>query len=622
MKINILNEELRNQIAAGEVIENPASVIKELVENSLDANAKNITIHIENYGLKKIVVEDDGIGIPKEELKKATLRHATSKIKDLNDLYSIKTFGFRGEALASIFSVSKAKIYSKIKESEVGYEYDGKEIIEKNFKNGTKVKVEDLFYNTPARRKYLRKEIIEYKEMLKIIEIFSLINYNVNFKVFHNKKLVFNKPSLNNLKENLIYLLKIPKNKLVKVNFKDIFSIEGYISSYDYVFNNKKKQYIYVNGRYIKSKLIEKAIYDAYGTKLMGKNPFFMINIMIDPEIIDVNIHPKKIEVKFENEILVYNKVYNAILDVLKKNEKVIEIKDLNKYSENLKGENLDLQNSIEKKDKKIFNENFNSNNKFNDIKSNFTKTIQKELSDKFSNLDLEYNYKNHFKKENSLNSKVEEYNYSDKNLDFYDDCKTNRKKGPLYNKLKEYRILGQINKTFILIEIPNELLILDQHIIEEKKFFEELKSNKNFIKKEKLLVPKEILLNHFEILNFKLFEGFLKNIGYKLKLEKNTLYIYEIPKFFNQTLDISIIKEILTEELEVKDIENYFYNTFASKACKKSIKSGKELTNYEIKKLIEDLRYIQEPYNCPHGRPILMSISFSELEKYFKRII
>jgi DNA mismatch repair protein MutL len=324
MSINLLPPEIINQIAAGEIIENPASVIKELVENSIDAKAKRIEIILKKSGFEKIIGKDDGIGISKEDLILAPKRHATSKIKSFEDLYSIKSFGFRGEALASIFSVSKAKIISKQKGDKIGnlisYEDISKtEEIQTDF--GTIIEVKDLFYNTPVRKKYLKSEKKELKDILDIVEKISLANSNIFIQVKNDDKLIFNKPFFNNLEDNIIYILgKDLKGNLLKVEneFKGI-KIYGFIGNPSEIsYPVKKNQYIFVNSRFIKSKLVSDAIYEGFSTNLMeGRHPFFVIFIDIDPEIIDVNIHPKKIEIKFENEIEIFSNVKNSIYNVV-----------------------------------------------------------------------------------------------------------------------------------------------------------------------------------------------------------------------------------------------------------------------------------------------------------------
>jgi len=638
-KINILSEELRDQIAAGEVIENPASLIKELVENAIDAQAKNIIIKIKGSGIEKIEVIDDGIGINKDELPKAPLRHATSKIKDFNDLYSIKTLGFRGEALASIFSVSQATLYSKPKEQEKGYfiTYKNNAIKEKEGPNGTIVTVSNLFYNTPARRKYLKTSIQEYKEILKLIESYAIINYDISFKLFNEGKIVFYKPTFKNLKENILYLFKDEKGYLLNVNYKNSIEIEGFISDNRLQLRNKNKQYIFVNKRFVKSKLIEKAIYDAYGTTLMGKHPLFILNINIDPEIIDVNIHPKKIEIKFENEIFVYNKINQVITNVLNRNKNIIDInikekeKELNlfenKINNNIENrDNLSVElkknlNPEEKIDKKDNIE--TSLNKLKEYTVRIEGNINKEALKRTYQRDLnesilkEEDKENYTYSKNKINKKLETYGL----VKDEEEIKKEDKPGALYDYFENYKLLGQINKTYILVETKDALVTIDQHVVEEKYHFEKIKK-KFSLKQHSLLREKEYSLNEIELVNLKENEKFIRGIGFDFDIKYNKIIIKKVPIYFNKIIDFEGIIELLRDIKDINNFEEEIYDRIASISCKMSIKGGMELTNYEMKKLIEKLRHIQDPYNCPHGRPILLKITFKELEKHFKRTI
>jgi DNA mismatch repair protein MutL len=310
MTINLLPEEIVNQIAAGEVIENPSAVVKELVENSIDANSTQIDIEIEDSGLKKIIIKDNGLGMSKEDILKSPKRHATSKIKSFSDLYNIKTMGFRGEALASIFSVANAKIISKHKDLEKAYELtskDPKNLKESGLAQGTSITVENLFYNTPARKKYLRSNNIEFRSILDIIYRYTIYYHNIKFTLKHNSKTIINKPIFKTKLDNISYILGSDlKDKLLYFEEeKKGLKISGFIGNpaqitYPYV----KNQYLYVNSRFVKSKLIKDAIYVGFSTNLMTqRHPFFVLFIEIDPEIIDVNVHPTKIEIRFENEL-------------------------------------------------------------------------------------------------------------------------------------------------------------------------------------------------------------------------------------------------------------------------------------------------------------------------------
>ena len=630
MGIKLLSDEIINQIAAGEVIENPSAIIKELIENSIDAKSTQIDIEIENAGLKKIVIKDNGIGISKNDLLNAPKRHATSKIRNFEDLYHINSMGFRGEALASIFSVAKTKIISKQKDKEA-FEINSSDInkiIQSSGFVGTTIIVEDLFYNTPVRKKYLKSENIELKNILDIVKRFLISYKNIKFTLKHNSKSLINKPILISELDNIYYLFeKEIRGNLLEINFKEKgIKINGFIGNPSAItYSNKKNQYLFVNKRFIKSKLIKDAIYEGFSTNLMeGRNPFFVLFIEIDPEIIDVNIHPSKIEIKFENELEIYLLIKNAISKVFSEN--II----FKQFSENNE-KDLDLNQHL--KDNKFEN---NDNNNNNDNYNYNYKTNKNNLNGTLDNLNKSYFTKETQKplyikeKINTFNEFQDEVN----NENFEDISKEISTKdkvtyGPLYEKLKEYRIIGQVNKTFIIIEVENEMIIIDQHVAEEKFYFEkfklELKNKK--ISSQTLLNSEVLSLTKQEMLLYKENFDLLQKLGFKIEeFGENEIIIREVPIGINkEVISPKIIIEILYEisiDNKFKLLETKKIEKLASMACKKSIKAGHEMTIPEIHKMIENLKKLKEPFNCPHGRPILLNWSFKDLEKKFKRIV
>ncbi len=646
MTIKLLNSEIINMIAAGEVIENPAAIVKELIENSIDAKSTLIEINIEDYGFKKIQIKDNGIGISKEDLLKAPIRHATSKIEKFDDLYNIKTMGFRGEALASIFSISKAKIISKKKDSKKAYEIsyeDLSKVKESSNSTGTLVIVEDIFYNTPARKKYLKSGNKEFKEILDIINRFILIHPEIKFILKHNNKLIINKPKFKEQYDNLKYIFgKEIENNLLKINENQDNSglkITGFISNpSNLTYPIRKNQYLFVNKRFIKSKLIRDAIYEGFGTNLMeGRHPFYVLNIEIDPEIIDVNIHPTKIEIKFENELEIYTYIKNSIQKIFQNQtifkpfEKTTKPEkeeiNLNSYEEINSNENLEYN----KKNNFNNSENYNSSNNSNQSKSYFNKETQKELKNIIKENTQEYNYNNYnsdaYINHNKNHHENNEFDHDKSNSISNKNSENNY--GPLYERLKEYRIVGQINKTFIIIETPTEMILIDQHVAEEKfyyeKFKEELENKK--IKSQILLKSEIIELTNTEYLMFKENKDLLNKLGFQIEeFSGNSIIVRAVPiGIRNELLNPKIIKDILYEisiDNKFKLLENNKIEKLASISCKRSIKAGHELTQSEIKRIIEDLKKLKEPFNCPHGRPILLNWEFKELEKKFKRIV
>lgn len=601
MSIELLSDEIINQIAAGEVIESPSAVVKELVENSIDSGADEIEISIVNSGLDKIQITDNGCGISKEDLLKAPLRHATSKIKSFNDLYNISTMGFRGEALASIFSISDASIKSKF-DNET-FEIKSNDIStlnESSCKSSTTITVENLFYNTPARKKYLKSEALEFKAIIDIVNRFEVFYHNIKFVLKHNSKTIVNKPKFESKLDNLYYVLgKDLKDNLFEFNEKiNGIKVYGFISKpSNLTYSFRKNQYLYVNNRYIQSKLIRDAIYEGYSSNLMtGRHPFYVLFIDIDPEIIDCNVHPTKIEIKFENELEIYEFISNVI-------KKQFETKESFKEFE-VKEENKSLNEIISEVEDTIRGRVYNEPKEID--KSKYYSSEKQSHFDVVNEDNIEFN-----------RIKKVEINELDEKL------------GPLGKELNEYKILGQLNKTYIIVETPKELLLVDQHVCEEKYYFEKFKEMKNSSqnKSQMLLKPELIHLTNSEMILFEENFDLMKQIGFDCnKFGDNEVKINSVP--------INIRNEILTKEnlrdmlynilinKKIKCVEEENNSKLASMACRISIMAGDELTMPQMKRMIENLKRLKQPFNCPHGRPTFLKYSYYELDKKFKRII
>lgn len=627
MSINLLPEEIVNQIAAGEVIENPSAVIKELVENSIDAGAYNIEVEIENSGIKRIAVKDNGSGIEKDDLLKAPLRHATSKIKSFSDLYNIKTMGFRGEALASIFSVAKSKIISKRADSDIAWEITSEnkdEVKESACQNGTCIHIEDLFYNTPARRKYLRSDNMELKAILDVINRFEVYYHNIKFNLKHNGKILINKPAFKTPEDNIYYVLgkELRDNLLYFEKEMDGLKVSGFLgkpSNITYPF--RKNQHMYVNSRYVKSKLVRDAIYEGFGTNLMeGRHPFFVAFIDIDPEIIDVNVHPTKIEIRFENELEIYEFMRNAVKEVFEKNE---TFKPFEKRVES-RDERLEKHIDLGVSDSDIRKER-------GEEKTYFSKETQKPLEVAESESELSkvlidssensYDFQDDMidDKSNIDNSPISNQAADSESLSF----------GPLYETLKDYRIVGQINKTFIILETPKEMIVVDQHVAEEKFFFETFKEQveNSSVKSQNLLKPEMISFTNQEMLLYKDNLDLIEKLGFKTEeFGSNEIVVRAVPiGIQGEIVNAQTLKDIIHEitvDKKFKSLEEEKLEKLASMSCKRSIKAGHEMTIPEIHRMIENLKRLKEPFNCPHGRPILLNWSFTDLEKKFKRIV
>jgi len=605
MTINILPDEIVNQIAAGEVIENPSAVVKELVENSIDAGSNLIEIEIFNSGFDKIIIKDNGCGIEKSELIKVPMRHATSKITNFNDLYSIKTMGFRGEAMASIFSVAKTRVISKVEDND-SYEINSEntnEIKKSSCNLGTTIIVEDLFYNVPARKKYLKSPTLELKSIIETVRRFCVVYNNCKFILKHDDKILINKPIFESVSDNLIYVLdRDLKNNLLEINSEEQgISVTGFIAKpAEITYAYKKNQYTFVNNRFVKSKLINDAIISGFTSNLMEhRHPMFVINIEIDPEIIDVNVHPTKTEIRFENELEIFEFVKKSIKRAFEINTNFKEFEEEKVQERQIKLSEIDeVEFEISEKIQtpKIESKNY------------FTEDKQKTLEVKEDVVDYQ----------KSFISEVPKVEISEE-----------IKKGPLSYAFENYRIIGQMHKTYIIVETKGEMYLIDQHAAEEKVFYEKFVQDfkNSCVKKQNLLKSVIINLTPEEMLILDENKNIIKKMGFNFEnYGGSDIIVRTVPiDIFGKPMNVEKLKEILydlTIDKKSEKLEEINLAKLASRSCRTAIKGGDELTYLEMKKLIEELKKIEEPFNCPHGRPTILKWSFYELEKKFKRIV
>ena len=626
------------------MVERPSSVVKELVENSIDAGAKNISIEILDGGQKNIKVIDDGAGIHADDIEKAFLPHATSKIKYVEDIYKIHTLGFRGEALPSIASVSRTKLNSRTKESTSGMEISQSSgdilyIKEIGCNVGTTIEVKDLFFNVPARQKFLKTPQRESALISDVLGRLALANSEISFKLINNDKKVFSTYSSTNLCDTIRYIYgkEVVDNITSFEKYNDIMSVHGYIGNAQISRGSRNRQSIFVNKRYIKSGLITAAVENAFKSFLtVHKFPFFVIFLDIFPEYIDINVHPQKTEIKFQEDKavfkLVFDAVHTAIGNSLRGNfeisqedneddsEKEVEkhslrkdIYDFNKIvvDEKVKEElEKTIQIPIDFSYKSINNETDNSKNQPHEYSNvpQSTSNYGNEASDELLTPRITENVK--------------------ENADINYDKSVVRSLNEIskISKFPELRIIGQFNKTYILGEVYNELYLIDQHAAHEKVLFEKYKKEiiNSEVVSQILLIPTVIELSFDDYSYYIENEVIFNKTGFHIiEFGENTISIKEVPiilgkpdikNLFNEILDN--LKNMGTgETVEIK------YNRIASLACKAAVKANNSLSDLEMNKLINDLRYIEEPFTCPHGRPTIIKITLNELEKRFKRI-
>ena len=687
-KINILSAELSNKIAAGEVVERPASVVKELVENSLDAGSTNIKIIIKEFGIEQIRIIDNGSGISNDDLERAFLRHATSKIREDYDLFHIKTLGFRGEALASISSVSRVTIKSCAGEAQgkMLVLEAGKVISEEYYApiKGTDLSVENLFYNTPARLKYLRNAHTEQANITNVIYKFALSYPNVSFELHVDDKITFKTYGDGDVHKILskIYNMSVARNMISFSGNNDDYKVYGYISVPDETRASKNYINIFINGRYIRNYIIQNSIIDAYGTLLMkNRYPLCVINIDMDPILLDVNVHPTKQEVRLSKEaelislikgviserLANYTYIPQGMNNVLTKKEKAnIEkfnfLDELdNKFGMQTEENNTFLFNkgqneaNFVKEDDIDFGEDNDIHKLQEELNSNNESHIrrqQTEISGMESSLpDLSYtarpreNYTKYGDKptkkeiENFMNfSKREEIGEATKeevsntivkdnsHFDEIKNLKIVQDESMEVKTLPDLKVLAQIFKTYILSEADNKLYLIDQHAAAERYNYEKLQRDfidRNNYKKQ-MLIPMTFDFSIEEAAEIR--NNFEKFTELGIDFEEfgdNSYVVREFPGWIEEDeeemIKIIVEKVLNNNKITFNELRN---DAIAMASCKMSIKANQILSEVEMNKVISDLYKCKNPFTCPHGRPIITKMEKKDLEKMFKRIV
>lgn len=684
-KINILSAELSNKIAAGEVVERPSSVVKELVENSIDAGSTNIKIIIQEFGIKQIRIIDNGSGISNDDLERAFLRHATSKISADYDLFHIETLGFRGEALASISSVSKVTIKSCSGEAQGKMLIlEGGKVVQSEFYapiKGTDLSVENLFYNTPARLKYLRNPHTEQANITNVIHKFALSYPNISFELHVDGKITFKTYGDGDVHKILskIYNMGVAKNMIDFSGSNDDYKVYGFISVPEETRASKNYIHIFINGRYIKNYVIQNSIIDAYGTLLMkNRYPLCVINIEMDPILLDVNVHPTKQEVRLSKEAELirlikeiiaerlsnYTYIPQGMNNVLTKKEKsriekldfLSELDTKFGIEEDANISKKQLEDKIINEDDFIFGEDNLSSEKnilIDDKNENNDNSYSRKTNRVKSDLpDLSYSphpkdNRNRFgekptKKEieNFMNfSKRDEIEYTEdkvilgsdselanSHFDEIKNAKIVQDDETKVRTLPDLKVLAQIFKTYILSEADNKLYLIDQHAAAERYNYEKLQrefsDRKNY--KKQMLIP---LMFDFSVEeaaevrnNLEKFE----ELGIVFEeFGDNSYVVREFPGWIEEDeeemIKIIVEKVLKSNNITFNELRN---DAIAMASCKMSIKANQILNEVEMNKVISDLYKCKNPFTCPHGRPIITKMEKKDLEKMFKRIV
>lgn len=572
--IVLLDDLTINKIAAGEVIERPANVVKELVENSIDAGSNKIVIEIKNGGKTFIKVTDNGKGILLDDIDISFERHATSKIRKIEDLETTYSMGFRGEALASIVAISKLTMISKTKDENTGIKVIAKagDILEKEevvTQTGTSIIVEDLFFNTPVRYKFLKQDSTEFRYIKELIQKIAMANLNISFKLLNDGKTVFSSNGSGDIKD-IVYILygRECKDNIINVDYKECgIKVTGVIGNTLMARDNRKGQIIFLNKRNIKNAMITSSIDQAFkGGIGIGKHGFFILNLEMPADFYDINVHPTKMEVRFKEEDKIYKVVYHAV------------------------------KNSMLNKD-------FLGNNEIEAKKESYIENEFEFLTNHFS------------KDENNESDKSKLLNNNNESKEITEE---NKKQELIKRETKrkiDYKYIGIIFRTYIIIEIKNELFLIDQHAAHERVLYEQIKENyKNNLKNnsQMMLLPEVINLSHKEIKFVQENIELLKNTGFDIDVfGENSIKINGIPdieyKVNSRNIFLDILDEMLTNERgQIKVVEERF---IATVACKAAVKANMDLRKEEVDKLIESLLSLKNPYTCPHGRPTTIKL-------------
>lgn len=586
-RIKQLSKHLINQIAAGEVIERPASVVKELVENSVDAGATKISVEITNE-CRNIRVADNGSGIHPDDIMLAFSKHATSKISTDEDLFSIETMGFRGEALSSIISISKLSCTTRTKD----YDYGTKVICENSEVNqvktgcavGTIMEVKDLFYNIPARLKFLRNPNTEFSYIQEIVQAIATIHPTIAFELKKNGKTVLKTTAQCDLKRNLkeIYSANVTDNlkEVLKTDELAGLKISGFVSTPDFTRSSKKDYHIYINSRTVKCPIFQKAIDTAYKNLIAGgRYPFVVLNLEIPPADIDINVHPTKKEVRYKNPNQIFNFIIAGILGGLSNSKESAP-------------QNSPVPQTIPSVSENIIE--FQPREKTLDV---FYDKSKDEMS--VSDEALIYT------PTNTYNAKS-----STEQIQFFET----EEPAPEPEDI----IIGQYKNTYILIELEDGLEIVDQHIAEERYYYEKLRAEKQ-VTSQMLFISDvlEVSATEAELIkeNLDKFEKFGFGIEFT---SENELVFRKVPQMISKVNPKEILSDIL-ENIE-GDIDNLEENILKTTACKASVKAGQKLSMWQMQEIIKKWRTTELPYTCPHGRPINKIIPHKELAGWFQR--
>ncbi|MFZ2538462.1 MAG: DNA mismatch repair endonuclease MutL [Oscillospiraceae bacterium] len=633
-KINVLGKNVSELIAAGEVIERPASIVKELLENSIDANASAITVEVRRGGISYIRITDNGYGMIKDDVKVAFLRHATSKIKESDDLDRISTLGFRGEALASIAAVSRVEMTSKTSDMQFGTKImlEAGEIVEADevgCPTGTTIIVRDLFFNVPARLKFLKRDASEGNSISGIIDKIALSHPEISFKLISDNKIKSHTPGNGDLLSAVHAIFsKEVSATLIPVEYElNGISAKGYISNTTVTRTNRAMQHFFVNSRYVKSKTCMVALEEGYKNSIMvGRYPSCVLNITVPVNSVDVNVHPAKIEVRFVNERVVFDAIYFAVKstltsdDILKNGSEVqksIQVRNLLSTFKSQESEQTNIETVWEDEPKKPdapspYKENFIP------IKSTNTSFLSKEVEYKI-NAQIEQNDFSYIKPQNLVKT--------DENIVVNVDTGEVIEQEPVKKapqNMPFVRVIGELFKTYVLFEVEDKFLLLDKHAAHERIIFEKLKTSISIDDRQILLKPiiTAVSTEEMQALNDNV--EMIEKLGFVFdEFGNNSVIIREVPLVLSTYNLSDIFLDIANKLIENRRnvTSDIFEHLLHSIACRSAVKANDQNSIEDLTELLKQVYADDEIRHCPHGRPVAIAMTKGEIEKKFGRI-
>lgn len=615
-KIELLPEEVSNQIAAGEVVERPSSVVKELVENSIDSGASEIIVEINNGG-KNLKIIDNGKGIPPEQVQLAFKRFATSKIRQESDLWNLYTMGFRGEALASIASISKVEMRTKRKQDSQGtkIEVHGNVVIgiePVGCSYGTSITIDDLFYNTPARLKFLKSDTTETSHILDLMHSFAIAYPDVSFTVFSKNREAFRTSGGSSSMQDAVRVLygKEMSDSLIEVDYETKYGkVKGLVSKQTYSRSDKNKQVFFVNGRWVKIPFVTKLLDDIYTDLIPShKYPVAFLKLDLSPAEIDINVHPTKKEVRFHSNSEIYEIIYRGVMNALYPpiNERLDSLNSVNEYSSEYENSNLPNTNS----------------NYEPEINNNYTNNFRSYDTPRSSSGSSNYSYSHNTNQMNNR-SFSSPSGSTIQQSSFYEELRINKTLDDTpKDDLSSIKPIGRIYETYILGYLGNDLCFIDQHLAHERYLYEQLEFSGH--NKQDLLTPIMLNLSEVEweyyINNKEIFEEY----GYIIEEFGNrTVIIRSIPCIFELVEAENVFKGVLQELIEdesKKKVLDKLTHTRKTMACKAARRAGDYLDMEDMKALIKNWATTKQPYNCPHGRPVIYKMPRHDIDKQFNR--